>query len=195
MANYIKQAEGTKGLIIDIRNYPSEAVASLGSHLVNHVTPFARYTIGDLSNPGAFHWSPPVSLTPSQPHYKGKIVILVDAITQSAAEFDSMAFRAAPGAIVVGSTTAGADGDISTIPLPGGVTTYISGIGVFYPDKQSTQRAGIVPDVVVRPTIASIRAGRDLVLEKAIRLILGPEVSSTQIQKMYRNLPSQASSH
>ena len=55
-----------------------------------------------------------------------------------------MAFRAA-GGIVLGSTTAGADGNVSNIPLPGGLRTMISGIGVFYPDKGPTQRVGIVP--------------------------------------------------
>ena len=46
-----------KGLVIDIRNYPSEFVVfTLGSLLVDRPTPFARFTIGDLDNPGAFHW-------------------------------------------------------------------------------------------------------------------------------------------
>jgi C-terminal processing protease CtpA/Prc len=83
-----------------------------------------------------------------------------------------MAFRAA-GAIVLGSTTAGADGNVSRIPLPGGLSTMISGIGVFYPDKRPTQRVGIVPDRVVVPTIAGIRDGRDEVLDAAIREIVG----------------------
>jgi C-terminal processing protease CtpA/Prc len=49
----------------------------------------------------------------------------------------------------------------------------ISGLGVFYPDHRPTQRIGIVPDVVVRPTIQGIAAGRDEVLESAMRLIEG----------------------
>jgi C-terminal processing protease CtpA/Prc len=101
-------------------------------------------------------------------------VILVDEITQSSAEYHAMAFRAVPGAIVVGSTTAGADGNVSTVPLPGGLSSLFSGIGVFYPDHRPTQRVGIVPDVVVTPTIEGIRAGRDEVLERAIRLIQLP---------------------
>jgi C-terminal processing protease CtpA/Prc len=73
---------------------------------------------------------------------------------------------------VVGSTTAGADGDVSPFSLPGGLHTQISGIGIFYPDKTPTQRVGITPDLVVRPTVAGIRAGRDEVLDAAIREIL-----------------------
>jgi len=169
---YIDGAAGTKGLIIDIRNYPSEFVVfALGSLLVNAKTDFVRFTIGDLSNPGAFHWGANLSLTPAAPHYSGKIVILVDEVSQSQAEYTTMAFRAAPGAIVLGSTTAGADGNVSPIPLPGGLRSMISGIGVFYPNKKPTQRIGILPDVEVKPTIAGIREGRDELIEEAVRRI------------------------
>ena len=95
-----------------------------------------------------------------------------------------MAFRASPRTVVVGSTTAGADGNVSQISLPGGLRTMISGIGVFYPDKRPTQRIGIVPDVEARPTIAGIRAGRDEVLEEGLRQILGRDVPADQIEKM-----------
>jgi hypothetical protein len=37
--------------------------------------------------------------------------------------------------------------------------------------KRPTQRVGIVPDIMVRPTIAGISAGRDEVLESAIHYI------------------------
>ena len=42
-------------------------------------------------------------------------------------------------------------------------------------DKTPTQRVGIVADVEAHPTIAGIRAGRDEVLEEALRQILGPD--------------------
>ena len=187
-SSYIDRAKGTKGLVIDIRNYPSEFVVfALGSLLVDRPTQFARFTSGDLDNPGAFRWSgEPVTLSPQQPHYSGKVVILVDEISQSQAEYTAMAFRSAPQAMVVGSTTAGADGNVSQVRLPGGLNTMISGIGVFYPDKRPTQRVGIVPDVEVRPTIAGIRAGRDEVLEEALRQILGRQTPADQIEKMAR---------
>lgn len=183
---YIEDAAGTKGLVIDLRNYPSAATAParLALHLVDKRTPFARFTIPDLANPGAFGWTEPTVLQPSKPHYEGMVVILVDEVSQSAAEFSAMAFRVSPRAKIVGSTTAGADGNTSTIPLPGGLRSMISGIGVFYPDKRPTQRIGIVPDIEVRPTVEGIRAGRDEVLERALRLILGDGVTAAEIEKM-----------
>jgi len=94
-----------------------------------------------------------------------------------------MAFRSS-GATVIGSTTAGADGNVSEIPLPGGLRSMISGNGVFYPDKKPTQRVGIIPDIEVKPTVAGIRAGRDEVLEEALRQILGPATPASQIEAM-----------
>lgn len=182
--SYIERASDTRGLIIDIRNYPHEfMVFALGGHLVSDPTPFARISVADLQDPGAFVWGDPVVIQPLAPRYKGKVVVLVDELSQSSAEYTAMAFRAT-GAVVVGSTTAGADGNVSPIGLPGGLRTMISGIGVFYPDEKPTQRVGIIPDVVVTPTIAGIREGRDEVLEAAVRQILGPNADSAIIRKM-----------
>jgi hypothetical protein len=167
----ISAAAGTKGLIIDIRDYPSDfPIYVLGGMLVTQPTPFTWFTNADVANPGAFHWWTLVQLTPLAPHYSGKVVILVDETTQSSAEFHTMAFRAA-GGVVIGSTTAGADGNVSTVPIPGGLSSYISGLGVYYPDQRPTQRVGIVPDIWVTPTVAGLRGGRDELIEAAIRVI------------------------
>jgi C-terminal processing protease CtpA/Prc len=182
---YLTLAAKTKGLIVDIRNYPSEFVVfALGSHFVEKPTEFVKFTNGDLSNPGAFHWVVPLSLTPAAPHYAGKIVALVDEVTQSSAEYTTMAFRASPQTVVLGSTTAGADGNVSSIPLPGGFNSMISGIGIFYPDGKPTQQIGIVPDKIVRPTIEGIRDGRDEVLEEGVRLILGAEAPADLVRSV-----------
>ena len=173
--------------IIDIRNYPSAFMPfDLGSLLVDHPSEFVRFTHGDIANPGAFHWGEPLTIDPKQPHYSGKVVILIDEITQSQAEYTTMALRTAPGAKVIGSTTAGADGNVSEIPLPGGTNSMISGLGVFYPDKKPTQRVGIVPDIVVTPTVEGVRDGRDEVLEVALREILGRAVSAEEVRGMLK---------
>ncbi len=175
-SSYIAQAAGAEILVIDIRNYPNELVASvLGRHLVTEPSEFARATRGDATNPGAFSWSPPLSIFPMDPHFSGATVILVDEVSVSQSEFTAMAFRASANAVVVGSTTAGADGDVSSIRLPGGIYSRISGVGVFYPDRTPTQRIGIIPDLEVLPTIEGIRAGRDEVLEAGVSHVLGRE--------------------
>jgi len=82
-----------------------------------------------------------------------------------------MAFQTAPLATVIGSTTSAADGNVSSIVLPGNVPTMITCIGVYYPDDRETQRVGIAIDMEIKPTIKGIIEGRDELLEKAIEII------------------------
>ena len=168
----MKSLSDTKGLIIDLRCYPAEfMVFTLGEYLMPRPAPFAKFSTGSITQPGFFQFTESISVGRDNPeHYKGKVVILVNEISISQAEYTAMAYRAAPRATVIGSTTAGADGNVSPIVLPGGIRTLISGIGVYYPDGRETQQVGIVPDVVVRPTIKGIREGRDEVLERAVEV-------------------------
>ena len=163
----------TKGIIIDIRNYPSTFVPfSLGSFFVSSSTPFVKFTNGNVDNPGEFTFTNSIEIPSQGKTYKGKLVVLVNELSQSQAEYTSMAFRAGDNTTIIGSTTAGADGNVSTIMLPGSLKTLISGIGINYPNGEETQRVGIVPDIEVKPTIKGIREGKDELLEKAIEIIL-----------------------
>lgn len=169
----MKDAGKTKGLIIDLRCYPSEFIVfSLGEYLMPEPVNFAKFSQTDYYNPGLFTYGAALQVGKSNnDYYRGKVVIIVNEVTQSQAEYTAMALRVAPGATVVGSTTAGADGNVSEIILPGGIRTMISGIGVYNPDGKETQRVGIIPDIEVKPTIKGILEGRDELLEKAIELI------------------------
>jgi len=183
--DYVKGTKGARCLIIDLRNYPSDfMVFALGQHLVRDKTPFVKFTVGDAKNPGSFSFGEPLELAPVAPLIECPVAILIDEVTQSQAEYTTMAFRSRPGTVVVGSQTAGADGNVSRFAFPGGQSTMISGIGVFYPDGRPTQGIGIVPDLEVRPSIAGIRAGRDEVLEAAVRRVLGRDVTPTELAQL-----------
>ena len=163
-----------KGIVIDFRCYPSEFILfKLGNYLYPKRVDFAKFSEGSIEQPGLFVYrkGTPVGKSNAKA-YSGKIVVLLNEETQSSAEYHCMALRAAPNVTIIGSTTAGADGNVSKLYLPGGVMTMISGIGVYYPDGTETQRIGIVPDVECKPTIQGIREGRDELLEKAIEIIL-----------------------
>ncbi len=182
---YLNGAQNTKGWILDLRGYPPEMLAyPLGRHLVEQETVFIRMTKCDLTNPGYFGWAEPLALTPIKPTYQGKVVILVDETTQSRAEFHALAFRAGPNAVVMGSTTAGADGTVSRVPFPGGDWCYITGKGVFNPDSTPTQRVGIIPDIEILTTIEGVRQGRDELLEAAVRLVLDRSISAGEMRAM-----------
>ena len=164
--------KNTAGIIIDIRNYPSTFVIfDLGSYFVSKPTSFAKFTQGNPNNPGEFAFSKGDMIINDKNFYKGKLIVLVNEKSQSQAEYTAMAFRAAANCTIIGSTTAGADGNVSRILLPGGMMSMISGIGVYYPDGTETQRKGIIPDIIVKPSIEGIKNGKDEVLEKAISLI------------------------
>jgi C-terminal processing protease CtpA/Prc len=172
--NLKEEFKDTKGLIIDIRNYPSIFVPfRLGNFTNSNRSDFVKFTRVNPDNPGEFNFDKGLKVGIKRGwSYKGqKIVVLVNELSQSQAEYTAMAFRAGDKTTVIGSTTAGADGNVSTIYLPGGMRTMISGIGVYYPDGTETQRIGIVPDIEIKPTIKGIKNGKDEVLEKAIMLI------------------------
>ncbi|WP_353719215.1 S41 family peptidase [Dyadobacter sp. 676] len=165
----------SKGVVVDMRCYPSDfMVFSFCPMLLPEARPFVKFTIGKPKTPGIFTWSPELKLGKTNAdYYKGKVIVIVNENTLSQSEYTTMAFSAAPNVTVIGSTTAGADGNVSPIVLPGGLRTGISGIGIYYPDGRETQQVGIVPQIEVRPTIKGIADGRDEPLEKAVQLISG----------------------
>ncbi|HDZ14609.1 MAG TPA: peptidase S41, partial [Pricia sp.] len=167
-----KSFKDTKGIIIDIRNYPSTFVPfSLGSYFMSEPTAFVKFSNGNIDNPGEFTFTDNLEIPAQGKPYNGKLVVLVNENSQSQAEYTAMAFRAVNNSIIVGSTTAGADGNVSNILLPGGLRTMISGIGIYYPNGTETQRVGIVPDITVKPTVEGIKQGKDEVLEKALEIM------------------------
>lgn len=176
--NYIvsfwDKIKSSKGLIIDIRNYPSDfPIYALSGYLMNESIPFVKFTTGSLETPGLFsvRGKPLTAGKKNKASYDGKVVILVNETSQSSAEFHTMAYQVHPNATVIGSTTAAADGNVSRIALPGGISTMISGIGVYYPDGTETQRVGVAIDLEIKPTIAGVRAGKDELMERAIEII------------------------
>lgn len=170
-----KNIQNTKGLIIDIRNYPSDfPIFDLSNYLMPMSTPFVKFTNGSIENPGLFTYTPTLNAgEDNRNYYKGKVTIIINEISQSSAEYHTMAYSVHPNAIIIGSTTAGADGNVSQFYLPGGISTMISGIGVYYPDGKETQRIGIVPDIECKPTIKGIQESRDELMEKALEIING----------------------
>lgn len=166
--------KNTSGLVMDVRNYPRGTMHLFALFFNPDARPFVKFTMVDSTYPGQVVWTPPVMAGRAggnPDHYRGRVAILVDERTQSHAEFSVMALRTAPENKVIGSQTAGADGNITPFVLPGGVRTLFTGLGVYYPDGRATQRIGIVPDIEIRPTLRGVRSGRDEVLERALEYI------------------------
>ncbi|QYG06807.1 S41 family peptidase [Janthinobacterium sp. PAMC25594] len=103
--------------------------------------------------------------------YQGKVVVLIDEGTISQAEQSALMFEAANPVTFVGSRSAGTNGDIRHIVLPGSVTVSFSGFEVRHADGRQLQRVGVQPSIIIKPTINGIRSGRDEVLEGGVRFL------------------------
>lgn len=165
----------TKGLIIDLRRSPSDYNAmSIAPYLMKKWGYYCRQSFSDISMPGYFL----ISSEPPLPSveigsYPYKVVVIVNEYTQSSAEDYTFFFYLAPQVTIIGSKTAGANGAVFSFPLPGGITTGMTGLGMYYPDGTCMQRVGIKIDEEIRPTIDGIKKGKDEPLERAIEIVKG----------------------
>jgi len=158
-------------IIFDLRNYPNGTAWKISKYLSENKKAFAIWTYPLKGNPGIFQEVPDYGGSKNSHHYKGKVVILVNELTISQSEYSCMLIQAVINTTIVGSQTAGADGDIAIFTFPGGYETAFSGHGIFYPDGRETQRIGIVPDIKITQTIDGIRNGKDEILDRAIQFL------------------------
>ncbi len=167
----------TDGIIFDLRNYPNGTLWPLVSnYLFAAPIHIASFAAPNTRHPGRFTWFENTIGRGTSAPYQGRLLILFNEDTQSQAEFTVMGLEQHPNAVKIGSQTAAADGNITSVKLPDGITAYFTGLGTYYPDGTGTQRVGIVPDLSVHPSIAGIRQGRDEVLEAAMNCdALNPE--------------------
>jgi C-terminal processing protease CtpA/Prc len=75
-------------------------------------------------------------------------------------------------ATIIGSPTAGANGNVATFALPGDFRLGFTGMRVTGHDGQTQHHlTGVRPNIPVEPTVAALREGRDEVLARALLLI------------------------
>lgn len=174
----------TQAIILDSRNYPRGANFEISKYLNSSPKAFAKYTSPDLSYPGKFYWQKEMHFCgiDNKNNYKGKVIILVNEKSLSQSEWATMSFQTADNATVIGSQTAGADGNTSHVDFIKDYNAPFSGIGVYYPDGRETQRIGIIPDIVVKRTILGIQQGRDEILDRAILFIKEKDISNKPLK-------------
>ncbi|THF52938.1 hypothetical protein E6C50_01655 [Flavobacterium supellecticarium] len=177
----MRSLQNTKGIVFDLRGYNDDgSLLKVFDHLFTKPQFIGIKTQPDFEQPGKFCFVDYIItkeykyIGKENPEaYTGQVVVLINEYTQSAAELWAMIFKKVPNVIFVGSQTAGADGNMVSIKLTDGNALYFSGLGIYYPDGTETQRIGIKPDVIIRPTLESIRNKEDRLLEKAFQLIDG----------------------
>jgi C-terminal processing protease CtpA/Prc len=164
----------TPGVILDMRGYPTGGAFPLIARMARPETPPA-FLGGSMRYDGATAtFSLEESLLTEEvpgPGYAGRVVVLADGSSQSAAEHVCLLLKSSTRATFVGSPTSGANGAVTRTILPGGIVVNFTGQSVRHRDGSRLQRVGIVPDIEARPTLAGVRSGRDEVLERAIAFL------------------------
>ena len=165
------------GIIFDLRKTGSYAynVPQLECYLrESKVLYMPEMVVWDLEHPGSFLWkrdnSSIVNSTKCS-HHLTNVVFLINESTQSFTETQAWIAQNNFHATLIGRRTSGAWGHVVWIPLPGKQRAAFSGFGLFSPNGNALQREGIIPDVEVHPTFESIKAGKDEILEAAIKYL------------------------
>jgi hypothetical protein len=108
---------------------------------------------------------------PNPNGFNGPVVVLVSPYTQFTAERLVLTLQAAGRATVVGSPTAGAVGDVSSVVLPGRFTMLFPSLEILQPDGSTFHGVGVLPDLVVPLSAAALANGADPELEMALAFL------------------------
>ncbi|QXU51313.1 hypothetical protein KYG33_09820 [Chryseobacterium sp. D764] len=162
--------KSSTSIIFDLRNYPKQTIIPLSYLLLPEPSVYYQFTFPDPYYPGKFYSRKNVIGRKNPEYYKGNVIVLVDENTQSQAETTAMMFKQHLNAKIIGSNTAGANGDVIMFKIAN-LDTRFTGLGAYYPDGRETQRIGITPDILVKPTVEGLKNEKDEVLERALEYI------------------------
>ena len=171
----LPQLEKAKGIVFDLRGYPSVSPMVI-SHLIDSPVTSARWMVPIITSPDHLNvvdyetrgrWN----LQPIAPRLKGKIAFLTDGRAISYAESYMGIIEAYKLAEIVGEPTAGTNGNINRFTLPGGYSIVFTGMKVLKHDGSQHHGIGIHPTVPVSRTLQGIRERRDEQLERAIAIV------------------------
>lgn len=176
----LKEFKNKETIVFDVRGYPEKLSWLALPHLLSKKSkPVATYYKPNKKYPGTY-----INISKGEDYriwfvkpfiflrkqYKGKIVVLINADAISQSETVCMMFKAYSNNVTfIGTPTTGANGDISTIYMPGGISFNFTSLDWHFPNGNQLQRIGIVPDIYVKETIEGIKLGKDEILEKAIQ--------------------------
>lgn len=173
--------KNTSAVIFDMRGYPNGTAWSIAPRLTEKknvvAALFSRPFISgpslsdpELADTGSHAFSQKIPERKGDV-YKGKVVMLINEEAISQSEHTCLFFESATDVTFIGTPTAGANGDITFMVLPGNVQVSFSGHDVRHADGRQLQRVGIQPTIRVAPTIRGLIEKRDEVLERAVKFL------------------------
>ena len=168
LSRQLRDYAASPGVVIDLRRNPGGETFSLGITIgeffdrsVDCGTFISRSGSRTVKN----------SWQLGSANYRGKVVVLVDAATGSAAEIFSAVLQDLRRATVIGRRTAGAVLASWFYRLPGGGELQLSREDYLTPKGRRIEGTGVVPDIEVTRTLEHIRGGRDPDLELALQVL------------------------
>lgn len=171
----IKDAHAAAGMVVDMRGYPGTNHYAILAALIPGPFSSPVFRVPRWRGPEVMDWSESQIKQQGAPDaYEGPIALLVGPVTVSAAENFAMQLTGADRATVVGRTSAGTNGNITGVLVPGAMAPTFTGMEVLFPDGSLFHGVGVVPDVPVMPTAQAFAAGQDPELEAAVELLLAP---------------------
>lgn len=165
-----KNLKNTESIIFDSRNYPNMTILPLSRLLLPENKIYYEFIFPETNYLSKFYRRKNNIGRNNPDYYKGNVVILVNEVTQSQAETTVMMLKQHPKAKVIGGYTSGANGDVISFNIAG-LKTCFTGLGAYYPNGRETQRIGIIPDIIVRPTVKGIQQGKDEIMERALEYL------------------------
>ncbi|GAA5086325.1 hypothetical protein GCM10023210_08040 [Chryseobacterium ginsengisoli] len=159
-----------ESIIFDSRNYPNMTILPLSKLLLPENKIYYQFNFPETNYLSKFYIRKNSIGSSNSDYYKGNVIILVNEITQSQAETTVMMLKQHPKAKVIGGYTSGANGDVIEFNIAD-LKTCFTGLGAYYPNGTETQRIGIIPDIIIKPTIKGIQEEKDEILERALKYI------------------------
>ncbi|MEM8526611.1 MAG: S41 family peptidase [Bacteroidota bacterium] len=172
----IEELAEAKGVIFDMRGYP-RGNHNVISYMIDRPVQSAKWKVPqiiypDMENTPAYDTSGRWTIEPKLPKLEGKIVFITGGSAISYAESFMGIIEHYKLAEIIGSATAGTNGNVNPFPTMGGFRFSWTGMKVVKQDDSQHHLVGIQPTVPMKPTIQGIREGKDELLEKAIELIM-----------------------
>jgi C-terminal processing protease CtpA/Prc len=165
------QLRTASSIIFDLRGYPQVEIYSIINHLLVRTCTSSIVHIPQIRYPDyekVTYFTETATLSPEKPVLQSNIYFLTDASAMSASESFLARVKDFRLGTIIGEPTAGTNGNIKCFSLPGQYQFCFSGMLVTNHDGSKHHLKGIIPDIVVTPTIKGIREKKDEVLEKAI---------------------------
>ena len=171
--SFYRQVCNAQYIILDLRCYPyPSSFWELSKCFIPQTENFSYMVYPDSQRPGEFKYVTGPQHLGSEHYYKGNVILLVNNQTESFSEYLCMMLQKNPKAITVGTSSSGANGNVHLYEFPGGVTTFLTGLGILDSNYSPMNGRGVKIDVPILFDANTIPANVDPYLSKAIELTL-----------------------